>query len=683
MSAKYSLFEFLKPCEIKPRGWLKEYLLVESEGYLPLMDRICPEIYRKPFVNKVFIGTGPKIKEEIELLIWGDGEHFGYWIDAMVRLAHSIEDKSLTKKVSNIINEIIENQDDDGYIGLFPKHDPYRWTDACSELWPQALLYTAMLAYYDFTKDTRVWNSLLAAASLTSQQFDYGKNWAKYTENTHAIMIVEPMLDLYSRTRDPRFLDFAVNAVKYNIEDDPYLKGVLEGKLSGHGVHVIEHLRIPAMIYAYIGEINLLKASLNSMTIIENEYLNSNWAPKSDEWIDGGAAPNKAVEYCTIVEWMLTTSQLVAITGNVKYADLEERCVYNAAMGARRTDGKGIQYLSFPNQIEASRGEWHGEYAFRPNHFPLCCNPQAGRLMPYHLVRSWMKTSNGTGLAAVFYIPCEVRTVIGADQAEVIIREETNYPFNEYIKFIINLEFPTKFDLFLRIPLWSENPSLKINGIPFRENVKPGCFAKVSRTWNDGDVVELLLPTRLELKKDKFNLISINYGPFVFSLPIPYKVFNFDRAGYGLSAQGYEPLNDARWNYALIVDEKNLEKSLKIVKLDPSQYPASTYPWEVPSILLKVKGQLAPEWKVIPAEGVYAGYDVKKITHYLRAILGRWPEPLEKPLKEALKRKNISGGVTCDIPHSPLEPSGEVEELMLVPYGFTKLRITSFPYVRT
>jgi len=681
----FSKFQFLKANEIRPEGWVKEHLLIDADGYLPAAEKICVDVRREPFFKRIWVGCGPEKSEEDKEFLgiprfgeyiercfnWWHGECCGWWIDAMVRLAYLTEREDLKRQVTQWMNKLIETQGEDGYIGLFPEGDPYRWTDGCSELWPQCHVYRAMLAYHDFTERPDIWTSLLRAATLTTEHFDNGKRWVTEGTDLHGMMMVEPMLELYSRTGDAKFLNFARNMVEYNIESNEYLRNMWKGELSGHGVHVIEHLRIPAMIYAYTGNSEYLKVSIDCCNIIHEEFLNSNGAPKSDELINGGAAPNKASEYCDITEWMITCSQMLAITGDVKFADWAEKDVFNAAMGARRPDGKGIQYFTLPNQVEASIGR----YTYRPDHFPFCCNPQAGRLMPYFLGRSWMRTTDGNGIAAAFYLPCRVKTWIGKNKSEVTIREETNYPFDENVRFIIDTETPIQFDLLLRIPCWCDKPNVKINGEPFKDDLKPGSFARISRIWSQGDIVELHLPMHVKVEKDKFNLVSVTRGPLVYSLKIPADAIDFDRKPLGFSARAYVPFKGAKWKYALIIDEENPDNSFKVKKI---HMPANVYPWEIPPVQLEVKAQEVPDWGTTKIK--IEDDQMAPVSHMiLEKIMKRkyWMN-----IKEVRKKEMSEEMMLCDIPKSPVNPSGKVLTLTLIPYGFTQLRITNFPYVK-
>lgn len=664
------IYQFLKSGEIEPRGWLRNQIKVDADGFYPEREYICPEIRKKPFKNRLW-----HKENEYGDPTWWDGEVTGWWIDGMVRLAHLSGDPQLKQQVENFFDNLMASQDPNGYIGLISKDSPNRWSEGCSELWPQSHIYRAMLSQYDFTGKREILNSLMKSAELTSQKFDKGKTWMKGTlkttdylepgdtTNTHAIMIVEPMLELYNRSGEERFLKFAKNMVETGEENDPFLRNMWQEALSGHGVHVVEHLRIPALLYSYTGEDKYLEVSEKTYDIMENKYLSSNGAPRSDEWIADGAPSNKANEYCDIVEWMITTSQLFAITGNNKYADSSEKVVFNAAQGAREPGGLGIQYLSFPNQTEALKGDWHGEYAYRPNHYPGCCPSIAGRLIPYFVERSWVKKPDRSELLVNSYSPVKLTTKLGQKNRPVNIKVATNYPFEENASIRVETQEELEFCLSLRMPEWCEEARIRVDGVEVSEELKVNEIYRLNQKWDGITEIEIQLKMPIYTSIDEDNLVTVNRGPLVYGLPIPSDEKYFDHDDIGVSAKGYTARENSDWRYALVLDKENPGSSISVEKND---FETQYQPWVQPPIKLKARGIKVPNWGEIEAKGT--------------------PATLRKRLEERempgwIGKENRTGGVVPEIPESPLEMKRQVEQIELVPYGFTRLRISSFPVV--
>ncbi len=68
------------------------------------------------------------------------------------------------------------------------------------------------------------------------------------------------------------------------------------------------------------------------------------------------------------------------------------------------------------------------------------------------------------GLAAVIYAPSTVTAKV-ADGAEVTIKADTRYPFEDQIRFTVNLDKPETFPLYLRIPGWCDAPTVSVPAI--------------------------------------------------------------------------------------------------------------------------------------------------------------------------------------------------------------------------
>ena len=107
---------------------------------------------------------------------------------------------------------------------------------------------------------------------------------------------------------------------------------------------------------------------------------------------------------------------------------------------------------------------------------------------------------------------------------KISLSQETNYPWDGKIKISIK-EIGTKvYSLFLRIPSWTHNAQITINGKT--ENLKAisGTYAEISRVWKKSDVIELNLPmdaTLIEanpLVEENRNQVAVKRGPIVYCL---------------------------------------------------------------------------------------------------------------------------------------------------------------------
>ena len=114
------------------------------------------------------------------------------------------------------------------------------------------------------------------------------------------------------------------------------------------------------------------------------------------------------------------------------------------------------------------------------------------------------------------YIPSTVQWTEGS--AQLSLTQTGNYPLDSQVAFEVTATQPTELTLHFRIPQWAEGASLRVNGKRTDVQVAPGSFAGVSRTWKNGDRVELELPLTLRVEAvdaQHPDLLALVRGPLV------------------------------------------------------------------------------------------------------------------------------------------------------------------------
>jgi DUF1680 family protein len=621
---------------IKPKGWLREMLLSQKTGSTGKMDELYPSVMGKR--NGWLGGDGDQ---------WERGP---YWVDGLLPLAYILDDKELIAKVKPWIEWSIKSQTTDGYFGPvrdYPEEAGLQ-RDNSRDWWPKMVMLKVLQQYYSATNDKRVINLMTNYFSyqlkeLPKQPLDHWTYWAKYRAGDNLQMVYW----LYQITGDKFLLDLGdlIHKQSYDFTDAFLNTDLLRREGSIHTVNLAQGLKEPIIYYQQHPEkkyLDAVKKGLKDLTFYDGM---AHGLYGGDEALHGNN-PTQGSELCTAVEMMYSLESVLAVTGEVNFADRLEKIAFNALPTQISDDFETHQYFQQANQVNLTRGMRN----FADNHggtdlcyglltgYP-CCASNMHQGWPKFTQNLWYTTADG-GVAALVYSPSEVTTQLPGN-VKINFREETNYPFEEAIRFTLESNKKATFPFHLRIPEWCKKATVKINGKVYQE-VDGNQIVKINRLWTSGDVVELQLPMHIFKNTWYENSVSIERGPITYALKIGedvIKVTNVkDPEAFGKSY--YEVKPTSPWNYALF--DISTDKLNELFKVEYTGVK-SDYPWNQKSapIQLKTTGKRIPSW-------------------------------------------TLYQGMAGPLPYSKIysiETADQVENITLIPYGCTTLRISQFPVV--
>lgn len=430
-------------------------------------------------------------------------EYWGKWFTSAA-LGYAYQPTpEFRAKLDGAVKGLIGTQTPDGYIGTYdPEHHLGIW-----DVWGRKYVLLGLISDYDLTGDKTVLDSacremdhLISEAppgrvNLTETGIDVLKGLAPSS-------ILEPVVLLYERTGQKRYLDFAENIVAgWNVPNKWTPQGLrlVDDALAGVPPLKIGSPKAYEMMSCFEGLCELYRATgdrkyLDAVTkfaqsIRQNERMIVGSASNQELWADGARTQTgileQPMETCVTVTWMKLCSQLLRLTGDPVWADEMEVSLYNALLGAMTPQGNWWSYWCPLIGQRVPSPQQHTDVQLS------CCvaNGPRGLL----LTPRWAVMSDKNGPVVNLYVP-GTSTVTLAGGTDVKIVQETGYPVSDESTLTIVPARKCRFALQLRIPAWSSATSLAVNGEPVA--CRPGTYATLDREWSPGDKVVLKLDLR-------------------------------------------------------------------------------------------------------------------------------------------------------------------------------------------
>lgn len=629
-----------------------DYLRVIADGWILRIAKSKHDQYYSTFWERNCFETYPDDAHS---------ESAGYFADVFIRLSILAPNTELAEELKPWLEQMLASQDDDGYLGCCkPEH---RWKGGF-ELWSQDRMLQSLLYYYEQTGEERILQVCSRAAHcierhlranglkrIYSSQID--KN--PFAQSGHSVNIIHPLLKLYEYSGDKMFRNLAVELYKdFDCSGSAFSASAFLSHNATwcHVVTLCEHFSIPISIYSATGNKRFKEASLAGIRHWAKEMFQVTGVPTGNE-LTTISGPRKYTEHCGIIEWVISCDRILEITGDVWFADAAERAMLNAYPASKSPDGITVAYNHAPNQIYAT--DWTGpsednfdQGAFRAHysmvHIPRCCNANTSRGLPNYIA-SAVKTTQDGGIAFVYYGPLIAEPVL-QNGGYVRFEEDTNYPFENDVTIRVYPEKKAYFPVLLRIPGWCRKAVIKVNKQSLKQSIIPGTFHRIERNWKHGDEIHIQfdIPITLDVYKLSWYTVpgvAVVRGPLVFSLPIAEEWIYTGKYSQSKNniAESWNvvPAKKAVWNYAFEIDMNKPESSLELIRL---KVPKGILPWQHSPIGIRAKVRQLPDWHVDTING--------------------------KPHTPAL-------------PKPPLKPTKHVEQVILVPFGFTHLRMTYLP----
>ncbi|MEV4018581.1 beta-L-arabinofuranosidase domain-containing protein [Nonomuraea angiospora] len=478
------------------------------------------------------------------------------WIEAASYCLATTDDPELDRAVDEAIELLAGAQQDDGYLNVyFTVVKPgERFTDLrdAHELYCAGHLIEAGVAHFEATGKTRLLDIVRRYADLIDTVFSPGGPRAGGYCGHQEIELA--LVRLYRATGERRYLDLGRRLIDWRGEQPYYFETELrrrgtpgyfgtrlprkpgdlrrfreynqshlpaadQAEAVGHSVRAMYMYSAMTDLAGECGDDRLLQAVRRLWANVTGKKLYITGGLGSDPSIEGFGPEydlpdaHGYAETCAAIGLVQWARRMSNLTGHGHYVDALERALYNGVLSGASADGTRYFYGNpLASHGTVTRQEWFD---------CACCPPNLARLLS-ELGR--YVYAQGPGEAVVnLYVAGTARFTFAG--GEVTLRQDTAYPREGRLAVTVtHADDGAEFALAVRIPGWSRQPTVTVNGEPVHRPVLRDGYCTLSRRWRAGDVVEIDLG--MEVRRTwahpavaaAAGKVALERGPIVFCL---------------------------------------------------------------------------------------------------------------------------------------------------------------------
>ncbi len=459
---------------------------------------ILPVPYANPAILEMFRDRDRRPYRN--MVPWA-GEFAGKYLTHAVQIYRLTRDARIYDLLQWFVAELISLQDEDGYLGPWPREmriiGKAPNCEFGGQTWDAWGHYHVMLGLLYWHAESRDADSLACCrriADMFCRRFLAGDD-SLYDAGAHEMnqAPVHALAMLHRRTGDERYLRMALKIVdefalppagdylRAGLADVPFWK---TPKPRWESLHPILGL---AELYQITGDAQYRQAFENLWWSMLEGDRHNNGGFTSGEQATGDPYHQGAIETCCTVAWTAMSVEMLRLTGNSLVADELELSLFNAGFALMSPSGRWVTYNTPMNgDLKASA---HAiVFQARPGAPELnCCSANGPRMLG--MIGDWALLGYGDGVALNYYGPGTLGAGLLSGN-RVSLQQETHYPYESEVRIAVAVERTETFPLALRIPSWSKHTTVTVNGETMPAST-PGVYLEITRTWVTGDQVSL------------------------------------------------------------------------------------------------------------------------------------------------------------------------------------------------
>jgi DUF1680 family protein len=431
---------------------------------------------------------------------------FGQWLSGMARMFCATGDQPIRDKAASLLAGWADTIGADGDCRM----SLYSYDKLLCGL-VDLQLYAGVAAAAPLLQRTLAWamRSFSRERTPASSALLNGRPSEWYT-------LAENVYRAYELTGDAQYKSFA----------DTYLYPQFWNKFAdsaaprdAYHVHAYSHVNTfssVAMAYQVTGDPIYLRILRHAYDYLQNAqcFATGGYGPM-ERWVppDGMLGRSLEARNCSFEtvcgSWagFKMTRYLTRFTGEARYGDWMERLLYNGVGAALPiiADGKHFYYSDY--RVTG------GMKVYKVSRYSCCSGSYAQAVADYHNLIYYRDPSS---LYVNLYLPSEVTWQGPA--GEVKLTQETAYPEAETSTLRLAMKGPAQFTLKFRVPEWTRDASVKVNGATAAVEARPGTWAAITRPWAPGDEVEIRIPLHLRMvpvDREHARRVAVVRGPVV------------------------------------------------------------------------------------------------------------------------------------------------------------------------
>ncbi|MCK9414407.1 MAG: glycoside hydrolase family 127 protein [Prolixibacteraceae bacterium] len=582
-----------------------------------------------------------------KMMRWA-GEFAGKYLTHSVQILRLTGNSHLRSHLERFVKDLCACQASNGYLGCWPLESGLtNQAPNCHNNWDTWSAYHTMLGllmWNEFSGDKVALSAAGRIADLLCEMY-LDKKSPRLVDTGSAEMNLAPIHSLcllYRKTGSPRHLAMAkqiLGEFAAKDKDGKPLAGDYQNvalywnefsetpKARWESLHPIMGL---AEMYYLTGDESCRKAFESLWWSMVKGDRHNNGGFTSGERACGDPYNKAPIETCCTVAWMAISVEMLRLTGNSIVADELELSMLNSGLGMMSPSGRWVTYNTPMNGKREASAHTIVFQACAGTPELNCCSVNGPRALG--LLSEWAILQSGDGLVLNYYGPGTINTSLPSGNS-VSIKQDTDYPRNAVVDLSISTDKRELFTLALRIPYWSRNTDVRVNGEKLK-TVKSGDYLRIVREWKTGDHIRIVLDFKLQFWLSNPNYVYQSMEgmqdwetEWVLAGPIPNK---------SCSDIGLEDLHlDNAEKMTKVVQDKestqvrflsksgliDFSKDFSVTDIHPAGWCFTEYDAPSEGILPVFFGSYWWFSCFVNGEKIASGYGAREREHYLRLPL--------------------------------------------------------------